>query len=436
MPVAVYDKLLNEIDQNPTFCPLFNTVYFSQKFSMSNVAATAYNRPYRWIVLATFTAVAGVSQMLWLNFAPLITLLETKYSVSELTVSYLMLAFPLLYVLLSVHAGVMTDRKGYKYTIALGSIIAAVFSCMRVFNGSFYVLLAGQVGIALGQPYVINGISKLVVNWFDKDEAAMATGLGTVGMFIGMALGLGLTPPLVDAIGFQGTMAVFAGIAVASAVAFVAFAKENDQIPPQRDENESSITEIKVLLKDRNLVVLFVVSFLALGFFNGLTTWLEPIVKPNGINADQAGIIGALLILGGIVGSIIIPALSDKLKRRKPFLMFCCVAAMLLVYPLCTMKGLHLLYALGGLLGFFFLPGYALLLSMTEEQSGPERAGAATGLLMLTGNAGAVVVIIAMQLVKGDSTDWFNGVVMMLALLFASLILGQFGYKETFGDKQ
>jgi cyanate permease len=398
-------------------------------------STAAYRRPYRWVVLACFTAVAAVSQMLWLNFAPLITLLENMYGVSELTVSLLMLAFPLLYVILSSHAGTMTDRKGYKYTIAVGSIIAAVFACMRIFNGSFYVLLAGQIGIAIGQPYVINGISKLVVNWFGKDEAAMATGLGTVGMFIGMALGMGLTPPLVSWVGFEGTMVVTAVIAVASALAFVFFAKENDQLPPERAEGENSMAEIKILLNDRNLVLLFIISFLALGFFNGLTTWLEPIVKPNGINAEQAGIIGALLIVGGIIGSILIPALSDKFKKRKPFLMFCCVAATFMVYPLCTFKDLNLLYLLGGLLGFIFLPGYALLLSMTEEQSGPKRAGAATGMLMMTGNAGAVVVIIAMEVIKGDSADWFNAIMLMLALLIASMVIGLVGVRETFGGK-
>ncbi len=402
---------------------------------MSTSSSTAYHRPYRWVVLATFTAVAGVSQMLWLNFAPLITQLEARYGVGELEVSALLLVFPLLYVVLSIHAGTMTDRKGYKYTIALGSIIAAVFACLRIFNGSFYILLAAQVGIAIGQPYVINGISKLVVNWFGKDEAAMATGLGTVGMFIGMALGLGLTPPLVSALGFDWTMVVFAAIAVASAVAFIAFAKENDQLPLERDETENALTEIKVLLNDRNLIVLFILSFMALGFFNGLTTWLEPIVQPNGIDAEQAGIIGALLILGVILGSVIIPTISDKVGKRKPFLLLCCAAATVVVYPLCTLTGLSTLYVLGGVMGFIFLPGYALLLSITEEQSGPKRAGAATGMLMLTGNAGAVVVIIAMQLVKGDAVSWINAVWLMLALLVGCLVLGALGLKETFGRK-
>lgn len=416
----------------PILTASFLTLYLNNDMTTT----AALRRPYRWVVLATFTGVAAISQMLWLNFAPIITQVQERYQVSELLASSLLLAFPLLYVLLSVHAGTMIDRKGFKYTVALGSIISAAFACLRIFDNSFYFLLIGQIGIAVGQPYIINGISKLVANWFDKGEGALATGLGTVGMFIGMALGLGLTPPLVadDVLGFRGTMVFFAVLSVALAAAFVFFAKENDQIPSQEDAGESSMAELKVLLKDRNLVVLFIISFLALGFFNGLTTWLEPMLKPNGINSEQAGIIGALLIVGGIFGSIVIPTLSDKFRKRKPFLMVCCIAAMAVVYPLCTGHGQTFLYTLGAITGFLFLPGYALLLSMTEEQAGPKRAGAATGLLMLTGNAGAVVVIIAMQAIKGDSPSWFNAIMLMIALLLICFILGMLFLKETFTE--
>ena len=67
-------------------------------------------------------------------------------------------------------------------------------------------------------------------------------------------------------------------------------------------------------MRNRELVFIFILSFLGLGYFNGLTTWLEPILAPNGINSMQAGMIGGVLILGGIVGSAIIPPISDKMK--------------------------------------------------------------------------------------------------------------------------
>ncbi|HWE27982.1 MAG TPA: hypothetical protein VHB97_08280, partial [Polyangia bacterium] len=65
----------------------------------------ALHRPRRWAVLAAYTLVVGVSQLLWLNFAPLLTMVQTRYGVSELSASLLVLVFPLLYVVFSLSAG-------------------------------------------------------------------------------------------------------------------------------------------------------------------------------------------------------------------------------------------------------------------------------------------------------------------------------------------
>lgn len=78
---------------------------------------------------------------------------------------------------------------------------------------------------------------------------------------------------------------------------------------------------------------------------------------------------------------------------------------------------------LGAVLGFFFLPAYALLLEMSAELAGPRLTGSATGILMLTGNAGGVIVIIAMQVVKGDAATWHTPVLLMIGLLALALVL-------------
>ncbi|MEI6019687.1 MAG: MFS transporter [Bacteroidota bacterium] len=394
----------------------------------------SFNNPFRWAVLMAYFGVAAMSQMLWLNLAPLVSFIQQKYNVSELMVSSLLLSFPLLYVALSLHTGRLIDTKGYRYVIILGSVISAFFACVRMFDGGFYLLLIGQTGIAIGQPYIINGISKLVSDWFAKEQNAMATGVGTAGMLIGMAVGMGLTPALNASIGFNKTMLVFAIISILLTMFFILFGKQNN-IEKGKEMVMNTMNEIRFLMKNRNLNILFIVAFLALGVFNGLTTWLEPILKPNGIGAEDTGLVGALLIIGGIIGSVVIPTISDKLKVRKPFLALCCFTALIILYPLCTLSALVPLYILGGLMGFFFLPGYALLLSMSEEIAGKEKAGMATGILMLAGNAGGVVVILLMPLVNGSNASWLNAIYLMVGLMLLTLLTVVFVLKETFvGD--
>jgi len=268
--------------------------------------------------------------MLWLNFAPLLTIIQRRHGVSELLASTLVLVFPLLYVLLSLPAGALIDRRGYRLVVGAGAVVMAAFSCLRIHDASFWALLAGQVGIAVAQPVVVNGISKLVSDRFSPEQGAIATGLGTMGMFIGMAVGMAASPALADALGLRGAMVVFAAITVVLGVAFVAFARENRAAA---DEQEAVPTGgFRRLVGQRDLLLVFALSFLGLGFFNGLTTWLEGILAQSGISAVDAGMVGGLLIMGGIVGAVVIPALSDRFRRRKPFVILCAVGALAALY--------------------------------------------------------------------------------------------------------
>ncbi len=379
-----------------------------------------FRRPRRWWVLAVYALVMGLSQLLWLNFAPLLTLVQQRYGVSELLASGLVLVFPLLYVLVSLPAGALTDRRGYRFAVGLGAVLMAAASAVRIADGWFWALMAGQVGIAIAQPFVVNGVSKLVSDWFDPQQGALATGLSTMGMFLGMAVGMASTPPLVEALTLRGAMVFFTAVAAVLAGLCLWVVRPNEQAPVH--EVPSDTEGVGTVAKDRHLWLMYALAFLGLGEFNGLTTWLEQILAPRGIGAEQAGLVGGVLILGGIVGAVALPAASDALKRRKPVLLLCVAAALATVYPVCSLSKLSALLVVGGLHGFFFLPAFALLLEMTSQLAGAKLAGAATSVLMLLGNAGGVVVIVLMPLLK-QGEDYARAVWLLVGLLALATVL-------------
>lgn len=392
-------------------------------------APAAFRNPLRWAILAIYVVIVALSQLLWLNFAPILTQIQARYGVDELTASLLVLVFPLLYVLLSLPAGRFVDTRGYRLAIGGGGFVMSAFAALRIYDDSFWILLAGQIGIAVAQPFIVNGISKLVVDWFDPQQGAIATGLGTMGMFIGMAAGLAATPPLVTSFGLRGAMAVFAAITLVASIVFWVVVRSNPAAPPA-EAPATTGGELRSLLRDRRLVVLFALALFGLGEFNGLTTWLEEILKPQGFDSEGAGLAGGVLVLGGIIGAVVIPSLSDKLRRRKPFVILCSAGGLATLYPLCTSADQTIVLVFAALHGFFLLPALALLLDMSARLAGPARAGSATGLLMLVGNAGGVVVPIAMQAARGDAKTFQSGVYMLLGVL-AALVMTSFGATET-----
>ena len=376
---------------------------------------------YRWIVLATYVAMIFVDQIYVVNFAPLIRTVEARYGVTEAYASLLLLVFPVLYLVFSIPAGLLADRRGFRTAIGLGAALHIVFSAIRIDDGSLTALLAGQIGLAVAQPLVLNGISKLVIDWFDEHEAALATGIGTVGMFAGIAFGLATTPALVSAIGLRGTMIVHAGLAVASGGAFFLWGRARGSAP--RAEPHKPRTGLGALLANRDLRLLVIILFLGLGVFNGFVTWIEKIVAPRGIDAEQAGLIGGAMIVSGIAGAIAVPGLSERAARRKPFLVACIALSTALFGAFAGASSMLSLTVVAACLGFCFLGAFPLILEMSAHHAGADHAATATSLLMLAGNAGGVVVIMALPAIKGGAPTYASGMVLLVVLMVAATTL-------------
>ena len=68
---------------------------------------------------------------------------------------------------------------------------------------------------------------------------------------------------------------------------------------------------------------------------------------------------------------------------------------------------------------------------MCEEMAGIEKAGAATGIFMMSGNAGAVVVIALIPILSGEETLWTKAIYLLLALMLITLALVAVPLKET-----
>lgn len=371
----------------------------------------------KWINLLVFAFMAALSQVMWLNFAAMLGYLQSQYGVSEDTASLVILVFPLGYVLFGFHAGRWIDRVGYKKVLVWAGLAMTMASVARVFPLGFHGLLICQIGLAVVQPYIINAINAVVADGFSPEEQAGAVGLGTAAMFVGMALGIGLTPVVTETIGFASGMAVWAVASALGTLSCVFLLKENRRT----QISGASLSGVRSLLKHPEIWRLLLVSFLALGYFNGLTTFIELILGEKRISSEESGAIAAVMILGGIIGAVVIPLLSDRVGKRKPFILLAALSAMVMTFPLLQGGNFAWLMALGGALGFLFLPGYALLLSHAERVAGSALAGTATGLLMMSGNAGAVVVILLMQGLHSASGHWDTAIWGCMAILMLAV---------------
>jgi MFS family permease len=383
---------------------------------------------YRWVVLAIYMYIAALTQLYWLNFAAIETFIEDLLSIPASSVMWFTLVFPLIQVLLTMPAGIIIDRKGFKYGMGIGVLFTGVFAMLRLINpASFAILLIAQIGISIGQPFVLNSVTKLAVTWFPQKEEATAVGLGSLALFIGMMAGLGATPVLVHTLGFESMLLIYGAIGIVGIVLFFTLVKPRPQTPPREIEVLEEVSNwegIKRILRIKDFVILGFIAMIGIGAFNGLATWLEKILNElHQISMVDAGSISAVLIFSGMLGCIIIPVISDKIMKRKPFLILASLIGAISVTVLIFARGYSMNLVNGIVLGFFLISALPIMLTMSTEITGARFAGISVGYLQLLGNAAAVIIVPVMEILRGATNQFVSPLALLAILLVIAFIL-------------
>jgi MFS family permease len=395
---------------------------------MERVVSAYKSYRYRWVVLAVYMYISALTQLYWLNFAAIETFVEQRFSIPASSVMWFTLVFPLVQVLLSMPAGMLIDRKGFKYGVGIGALFTGVFAMLRLANtDSFTVLLISQIGIAIGQPFVLNGVTKLVMTWFPQKEEATAVGLGSLALLVGMMVGLGATPALVQFLGFETMLLIYGVLGILGILLFFSLVKPYPATPARDVEVQQEITGwqgIKHILKMKDFVILGFIALIGIGVFNGLATWLEKILNElHRIPMTDAGIIAAILILSGIIGCIVIPMVSDRVMKRKPFLLLASAVGTVSIIALMMGKGFALNMVNAVFLGFFLISALPIMLTMSAEITGARFAGISVGYLQLLGNAAAVAIVPIMESMRNTTGQFIWPLAFIAGLLGISFIL-------------
>ncbi len=383
---------------------------------------------YRWIMLIVFMIAIAVNQLLWISFAPITSEAAQYYGVSDLKIGILSMSFMIVYLVISLPASWIIDTYGIKAGVGTGVMLTGVFGLMRgLVPANYNLLLLSQIGIAIGQPFLLNSITKVSSRWFPVRERATASGLGTLSMYVGILAGMIVTPFLVNGSGIGGMLHIYGILSVVAAVVFIVFVRERPPTAPCRPDQEERalvVDGLRLIFRNRDFKWLMIIFFIGLGVFNSVTTWIENIVGPRGFSPEQAGITGGLMIVGGILGAVIIPLLSDHFRKRTPFIMLALAGSTLGLAGITLATGYPLLLASGAVFGFFLLSSGPIGFQYGAEVTFPVSEGTSNGFLLLMGQVSGIAFIFGMDSFKDSVTGSMTGpLIVLIALMTLSFIL-------------
>ncbi len=384
---------------------------------------------YRWIVLLLYFFANVVSNMLWTTYAPITSLAMEFYGVDEFYIILISLMFLIVYIPITFLASWLIDKYDFKVGAGFGAVFMGVFGFLRYIADDNYVLaLIFSIGIAIAQPFLLNTITKLSANWFPNKERTTATGISLIATSIGVALGMIATPILVIGINFRSMLLIYGILALISSLLFLIFAKNKPPTPPSTNlttERVFMFEGLRLLFSNRNFMIFASIFFLTMGVFNMIMTYIELIVIPRGYDSIFAGILGMVLILGGITGTIIMALLSDILNKRKIIMIISLFIATVSLLVFSFTSDELLLLTSGFFFGFGLMGAGPLALEYAVDATKPVPEASSNGILMMVGSLGGIVLIISLENVK-ISGDYFPALIIQTVLLAFSFILAFF----------
>ena len=386
---------------------------------------------YRWLVLALYIGVATMIQILWANFFSITTIASKYYGFTDLAkgesaIGILSVIFFVGMIVFSIPSMVAFERFGFKKSVGFGAVIMGIAAMVRgIWGYSYIVVFICTIVFAIAQPFILNAVNMISNKWFPENECATANGLAMLSNYIGVMLGLLLTPIILDfGMTIQQMLLIFGISTAAIAILFLLFVKEAPATPPSaisQYDRLKFVEGIKVVFKKRDFVMICIAFICALGVFNMFFTLIEPIISQlsNGtIDSTSIGILGVIVLGAAILGSLILPLLSDKdkYKRRKIYFVTGYSIGVLGFASFLFLHSFLELCVAAFIYGFFCLGCSPVLMTYCAEVAHPTSEGTSAGILLLLGNLSGALFLGIDGLLNG------NRLISMFLMLGLSLI--------------
>jgi predicted MFS family arabinose efflux permease len=343
-----------------------------------------------WRPVVAYAALSAVNQMLWLTYTPLTTDAARHYGVSSGAIGWLAEIFPLVYVVLAVPTGSLIDRK-MPFWVTAGAVLTAAGAVLRLAGDAYATVLAGQLLVAIAQPLVLNGVTKVSSAYLRERDRATGIAVSSAGIFAGMVLALVLGTVLgadriVTLVTVQAVLAVIAAGWLAACLR-----RRGAHTGP-----EDGPAAFRVVWADpyiRRLTGLVCVGF---GVFIALTTWLQALLEPAGVSATAAGYLLLAMIVAGVVGSSTLPPIIARRAGEQRFVLVSVLAGCAGLMVLAAAPGVGTGLVVLVVVGLLLLTNLPVILDLAHRRAGPG-GGAASALVWLAGNAAGLAAALVVQ---------------------------------------
>lgn len=258
--------------------------------------------------------------------------LVSTFGISTTTVGFLGSLYFYAYALGQLPAGILADRWGARKTLTLFVSIMGLGAIVFGMAENLDIVLTGRFLVGLGAGFVFVPITRLLADWFRRNEFAVYVGILTATGNIGSLASSAPMVILMAVIGWRSTMSAIGAVSLLAALLIYIVVRNKPgeigaaSIASIENIEAVSVTplgiieSLKILLRKYNfwtIAIMFFVLYGTIMGFQGL--WGGPfLINVYHLTNEQVGKLLMLIPVGMIPGCIIAGILADKVvKSRK-----------------------------------------------------------------------------------------------------------------------
>lgn len=221
-------------------------------------------------------------------------------------------------IFLSLFSGLLVDRFGARKMLTLGAIISTVAIVLRVFTTGFWAMYTTMIFIGINATFLNSNGGKILGQWFSPEKMSVGMGFFLACANAGISLGTG-TVSLFS--GMKSGFAFSAAASVIITVLWIIFMRDKpEDTPAEAEEKSESVWHsVVVAAKCKTVWLCACCMFLSIGAITTMSNFMPSALMERGLAESQATVVTMALMLGGLCGCFVGPAVSKLFKTRWTF---------------------------------------------------------------------------------------------------------------------
>lgn len=360
-------------------------------------------------------------------------------------------AYQLTYGIMQIPVGIITDKLGLKKALTLAILVCALGVGLFALSSSFVAALIYRIMIGFGASFGFLCLLIAVYDWLPHKH---------IGLFIGLSQFIGVLGPMIAAgpleslsqaggVDWRYVFIALAIIGVILAGVTIVLVKNNDQSGDSSKNRfiilntpTSVMKEIQSIFSNKQIWLIAVFSattYLAIEYLSENAT--KSFLSLNGFDAKFSSYLITLAWLGYGIGCPSLGAISDRIKRRKPVMIFAiCLTfvslATIIFFPI-NQAILYLSFICLGLGASGQSIGFAIIAEQSSSGCRAAALGVNNFLIMLSVGVGSPIISEVFDLFSNQGKNpsvvsYQTSLSLLLVFTALGILISIFFIKETF----